>query len=90
MGIADSLGSRTERDAVRLEDDTVNLVEMHRQVVGRSGRIALQTRDGATSILMSSGELSAMEKALSILSDTDDVRAMRDHLAQMVAAMTRL
>ena len=67
-------------------DVNPDLVQLHDMVVRRRGRIELAGQaDGDVSVLISKHELDAVERALEILSDTSDVRAMRDELARIAA-----
>lgn len=61
--------------------------DLHRQVAKGHGRVEI-TRDGCDDVcvLISKSELEALERALEILSDTSDFRAMCKRVASTVAA----
>ena len=63
-----------------------SLEEFHADVVRFKGRIEI-TRQGCDDccVLISKAELESLERALAILSDTDGVRAMAGHIAQLAA-----
>jgi hypothetical protein len=67
---------------------TAKLIELHQLVLRNSGRIELATPDGGTTVLISKCELDALEAALTILGNTDGVRAMREELARVAVATT--
>lgn len=62
-----------------------DLVQLHALVVRQRGRVEFAAGNGDISVLISKHELDAVEKALEILSDTSDVRSMRDELARIAA-----
>jgi len=64
------------------------LARLHDRVVQFNGRVELTALDGSMSVLVSKNELQAIEQALDILSDTKDVRAMRDELMH-IAVLAR-
>jgi hypothetical protein len=68
---------------VPLDDATNRLLELHRQVLGQNSRIEVGDGDGAVCVLIAKSELDALERALEILSATEDMRVMRDHLSQL-------
>jgi PHD/YefM family antitoxin component YafN of YafNO toxin-antitoxin module len=71
---------------VDISDGAVDLRQLHEHVLTRNARVQLITRTHTQScILISKEELDGLEKALEILSGTDDVRDMRDHLARIAA-----
>ena len=63
-----------------------NLAHLHEFVSRTKGRIEI-TRPGSDErcVLMSQEELQCLERALEILSDTDDVRNMCGQIAQLAA-----
>lgn len=76
----------THLRTVDVSDGAVDLRQLHEHVLARNARVQLITRSRAEScILISKEELDGLEKALEILSGTDDVRDMRDHLARIAA-----
>jgi PHD/YefM family antitoxin component YafN of YafNO toxin-antitoxin module len=64
-----------------------NLVTLHEFVARTKGRVEI-TRPGSDErcVLISQEELQSLERALEILSDTDDVRDMCGQIAQLAAA----
>ena len=64
-----------------------NLTTLHEYVARTKGRVEI-TRAGSDDrcILISQEELAALERALEILSDTDDVRNMCGQIAELAAA----
>jgi hypothetical protein len=71
---------------LRIDQESIDVLSLHRQVVAQTTRIELGTSDGQASVLISKLELDALEQALAILSSTDSVISMRDHLARIAAA----
>lgn len=63
-----------------------NLANLHEYVTRTNGRIEI-TRPGSDDrcVLVSKEELDCLERALAILSDTDDVRDMCGKIAQLAA-----
>lgn len=86
--IQSSCSSRKCLTKINVEASPVNVLELHQLVHARNGRVELHTHDGDTCVLISKVELEALEHALEILSETDEVRAMREHLTQIAAAAT--
>ena len=66
-----------------------SLEQLHEFVTQHNGRIEI-TRAGSDErcVLMSKQELDALERALEILSDTDDVRHLSEKLASLAAAVS--
>jgi PHD/YefM family antitoxin component YafN of YafNO toxin-antitoxin module len=64
-----------------------NLAQLHEFVTRTKGRVEI-TRPGSDErcVLISQEELRCLERALEILSDTDDVRDMCGQIAQLAAA----
>jgi PHD/YefM family antitoxin component YafN of YafNO toxin-antitoxin module len=64
-----------------------NLVSLHEFVTRTNGRIEV-TRPGSDErcVLIGKQELASLERALEILSDTDDVRDLRGKIAELAAA----
>ena len=64
-----------------------NLVHLHEFVTRTKGRVEI-TRPGSEQrcVLISQEELQSLERALEILSDTDEVRSMCGQIAQLAAA----
>ena len=64
-----------------------NLAHLHEFVARTKGRVEI-TRPGSDQrcVLISQEELQSLERALEILSDTDDVRDMCGQIAQLAAA----
>ena len=64
-----------------------NLQQLHEYVTRTLGRVEI-TRPGSDErcVLISRQELESLERALEILSDTDDVRDMSGKIAQLAAA----
>lgn len=64
-----------------------NLHQLHEHVTRTLGRVEI-TRAGSEQrcVLISKQELDSLERALEILSDTDDVRDMSGKIAQLAAA----
>ena len=65
---------------------SANLAELHELVTRSKARIEI-TRPGSDDrcILICREELESLERALAILSDTDDVRNLRVQIAQLAA-----
>jgi PHD/YefM family antitoxin component YafN of YafNO toxin-antitoxin module len=63
-----------------------HLVQLHEHVTRTLGRIEI-TRPGSDErcVLMSKQELESLERALEILSDTEDVRELAEKIAQLAA-----
>ena len=63
-----------------------NLADLHEFVARTKGRVEI-TRPGTDErcVLISQEELQCLERALEILSDTDDVRDMCGQIAQLAA-----
>jgi hypothetical protein len=79
----------------RLESYDVNHVsramrELHERVTCRSVRVVI-TRDGCDDccVLISKAELDGLERALEILADTEQVKAMSDKVAQLAALVAQ-
>jgi PHD/YefM family antitoxin component YafN of YafNO toxin-antitoxin module len=60
------------------------LARVHEQVSGRHGRIEL-TRDGCDDVcvILSKAELESLERALEILSETSEYKAMCENLSKL-------
>ena len=72
---------------VDIDQDGINLTELHAQVVSGMSRVELRA-NGDSSVLISKNELDSLERALEILSDSDAMRAIRDQIpltAQLAA-----
>jgi len=71
---------------VNLSDGPVDLHQLHAHVITHHGRVEFTTRacDGSC-ILISKAELEGLERALEILSGTEDVREMRNELSRLVS-----
>jgi PHD/YefM family antitoxin component YafN of YafNO toxin-antitoxin module len=65
---------------VDIDRDGVNLAELHAHVVNRMSRVELRA-NGDSCVLISKNELDSLERALEILSDSDNVRAVREQIA---------
>ncbi|HZL38367.1 MAG TPA: hypothetical protein VFC78_23845 [Tepidisphaeraceae bacterium] len=63
------------------------LAKVHGQVAGRHGRIEV-THDGCDDVcvILSKAELESLERALEILTETAEYKAMCDTLTQVAAA----
>ncbi|HEY7086678.1 MAG TPA: hypothetical protein VH518_01235 [Tepidisphaeraceae bacterium] len=66
-----------------------DLLDLHRQVANRTGRVVLRTRDGTMTVLISKTELDAMEEALAILSQTEEVRGVKEQLSRIAELTSR-
>jgi hypothetical protein len=89
---ADEQGMLATRGLTRVnvEASAVNILELHQMVHARSTRVELATHDGTVCVLITKTELDALEQALEILSDSNEVREMREHLARVATvASTR-
>jgi hypothetical protein len=73
---------------VCIDENTLDLVELHRLIVRYNGRVELNTCDGHACVLISKSELDAMEHALSVLSDGEAVQGVREELAKVAIAAT--
>jgi hypothetical protein len=71
--------------SVNIDLERIDLVELHRLVLKHTGRVELNTLDGQSSVLITRSELRALEEALAILSDTESVRGVREHLARIAS-----
>jgi hypothetical protein len=58
------------------------LCRLHELVVRTTGRVEVAGDDG-TSVLISKTELDSLERALAVLSQTDEVRELCDVVAQL-------
>jgi len=65
----------------------MSVTDLHRLVIGKNCRIELADGNGGVCILISKSELDALEQALEILSDTNECRAMREQLTQLVSTV---
>ncbi len=81
--------SRESFQTIDIGSVAVDLLRLHQLVLCRHGRIELFAGDGEASVLISKAELESLEQALEILSDTDEVRAMRYELARIAAVDAR-
>jgi PHD/YefM family antitoxin component YafN of YafNO toxin-antitoxin module len=74
---------------IQIDDDSLNvdLGHLHATVLRTSGRVELTNAAGGACVLMSRAELDSLERALEILSNTQDVREMSDQLMRL-ASMT--
>ena len=63
-----------------------SLEQLHADVAQFRGRVEI-TRQGCDDccVLISKAELESLERALAILSDTDGVKAIAGHIAQLAA-----
>jgi PHD/YefM family antitoxin component YafN of YafNO toxin-antitoxin module len=59
------------------------LSDLHDQVLRRQNRVELVDGQGESCVLIAKSELDALEKALAILSETDDAREMRQNVARV-------
>jgi len=66
------------------------LQKLHEQVVRTTARVEI-TRDGCDDccVLISKAELASLERALEILADTEQVRAMSEKVAQLAAVVAQ-
>ena len=71
---------------IPIERLPTTLRDLHHLVVGHTGRVELRDGDGQACVLISKSELDALEHALDILSQTEDVREMREELWRLVAS----
>jgi hypothetical protein len=83
-----SQSTEPQESFIEIEIDRLppDLRDLHHLVVGQIGRIELRDGDGAACVLISKSELDALEQALDILSETKDVREMREELSRLVAS----
>jgi hypothetical protein len=74
---------------VDIAEGPIELAKLHEHVLSRNARVEFTTgaanANAPTTVLISKHELDGLERALEILSATDDVRAMRSELAKLVA-----
>ena len=62
------------------------LTDLHERVATGAGRVEVTCRGREhVCVIISKGELEALERALEILAGTDEYRAMSDAIAQVVA-----
>lgn len=66
------------------------LRQLHEQVTRRNARVEI-TRDGCDDccVLISKAELEGLERALEILADTEQVKAMSNKVAQLAAVVAQ-
>ena len=66
------------------------LKALHERVTRSNGRVEI-TRDGCDDccVLISKAELEGLERALEILADTEQVRAMGEKVAQLAAVVSQ-
>ena len=84
----DGTATRGTLDRVEIESGKlIDLIKLHQLVLKKTKRVELVTRDGGTSVLISKSELDALEQALEILGDTEEVRAMQDAIARAVGVV---
>jgi len=83
--MSDELHRKTYDIAIAAE----SLTQLHEYVAGSNARIEI-TRQGSNErcVLISKQELDALERALNILSNTEDVRHISEKIAQLIAAAT--
>jgi hypothetical protein len=75
--------------SVDVSDVGPELSRLHQLVVRNRGRVEVMGADGESSVILSKTELDSLERAIELLSATDDVRELRDavaHLAHEVVA----
>jgi len=77
------------RKTLEVSQVAQDLAELHADVTCHNTRVEI-THPGsdARCVLVSKRELDALERAIEILSDTDDVRHITEKLAQLAAAAT--
>ena len=78
----------TSTSRVNVDVAPVNLSDLVRRVLKRNGRVEL-TSEAGDCVLLTRAELESLERALEILSDSDDVQQMRQDLARVVAVAIR-
>jgi PHD/YefM family antitoxin component YafN of YafNO toxin-antitoxin module len=68
-----------------------SMAQLHEYVTSHNARIEI-TRPGTDErcVLMSKEELDALERAIEILSDTDDMRFVSEKLAHLAAAVSAM
>ncbi len=72
--------------AMALDHRGVDLLPLHRLVVGRTGRVELACGDGSKSVLISKDELEALENALLILSNSTELRELHEDVAKLTSS----
>ncbi len=75
-----------DHSTIDIDAAMAKLPDLHQHVVLHTRRIELRGGDGSSCVLISKTELDSLERALEILSDTEEVRAMRGHLERLGAA----
>ena len=88
QAIAAAPGAAAATSRVNVDVAPVNLPDLLRRILKRNGRVELTSAAGAC-VLITRAELEALEQALEILSDSSDVRQMREDLARVVATAIR-
>lgn len=68
---------------VDVTDAGPELEHLHRVVVRHCGRVEFAGGDGESSVLISKKELASLERAIALLSATEEVRELSDAVAQM-------
>jgi hypothetical protein len=71
---------------VQMDGFSPQLLELHERVLGYTCRVELSDSAGNVCVLISKSELDALEKALEILSQTQDVATMRQQLSQLATS----
>lgn len=84
-----SMSEQALRKIFDLASAKNELVQLHEHVARHDGRVEI-VRQGSDDrcVLISKRELEALERALEILSNTEDMRHVGEKIAQLVAAAT--
>ncbi|HZZ42588.1 MAG TPA: hypothetical protein VFE58_06600 [Tepidisphaeraceae bacterium] len=71
-------------------DAGTQLDQLHEMVVRRCGRVEMIGPNGESSVVISKTELESLERAIELLSATEDVRELCDAVADMARQVTRV
>lgn len=73
-------------DRVHLHATAPDLSRLHKYVLRQGKRVELVDETGGATVLISGSELEALETALELLGQTQDVRALHIEVARLAAA----
>lgn len=73
-------------ERMHLHSGALDVSQLHTHVLRHGKRIELVDEKGGVTVIISSSELEALETALELLGQTDDVRALHIEVARVAAA----
>jgi hypothetical protein len=79
--------SKRPFDRVHLHTTAPDLTRLHKYVLRQGKRVELVDETGGATVLISGSELEALETALELLGQTEDVRALHIEVARLAASM---